>query len=233
MANSPSWLSELTLKESKRSKRITLRISRQNGIELIIPPRTSKKRAFEFLQQKYEWVQKHLHLLITDSIQPALPTHISLALINEEWSVHRANRSLTKIREDRATCGLLLPSACTDAQAQLLLKRWLVKKAKQCLPALLTRLSEQHALPHSGVCIRLQRSRWGSCTKEKKINLNARLLLLPHDITEYILVHELVHTIHFDHSKTFWQAVSQIIPNHKVLRAKLKKIEQDLPNWVY
>ncbi len=77
------------------------------------------------------------------------------------------------------------------------------------------------------VAIRDTKSRWGSCSKQGNLNFSYKLLLLPPHIADYIIVHELCHLKEFNHSAAFWALVAETIPNHKSLRAELKKIAGD------
>lgn len=67
-----------------------------------------------------------------------------------------------------------------------------------------------------------QRTLWGSCTADNNLNFNSSLLQKRMDVIDYVIVHELCHTIHKNHSPTFWQAVADILPNYKALRMELK-----------
>ncbi len=233
MKNSPEWLPPVTLRESNRSRRVSVRISARHGLELIIPKRISRKKAFEFLTEKLEWVRKHLHLLQIKPQALTIPKTVNLMTINEEWQIHYNDRQKNKLREDKATCGLYFRHDIDATEVQRLLRSWLIKKGKRHLPELIEHYSQACNLPFNALSVRLQRSRWGSCNRDKNISLNSRLLLLPLELTRYIIIHELAHTIHLDHSSRFWNQVALFVPNHLALRSSLKKIEQDLPNWVY
>lgn len=74
------------------------------------------------------------------------------------------------------------------------------------------------------IYVRNQSSRWGSCSSLGNISLNLRCALLPDDLFEYVLVHELCHLIEMNHSPAFWNEVERILPNYKALRAQLKQI---------
>jgi predicted metal-dependent hydrolase len=163
----------------------------------------------------------------------SLPVSLDLAAINEQWAIHYQPSVTTGIRvkADRAICRL---TVCAEASfVPSCLKLWLKKKAKKELVELLEHYSRKYNLPYRFVSIRLQSSRWGSCSKNHDINLNAKLLLLPLELTHYVIVHELIHTLHFNHSAAFWDAVAEIVPNHRELRSQLKRIDQSLPNWLY
>jgi predicted metal-dependent hydrolase len=79
----------------------------------------------------------------------------------------------------------------------------------------------------------LQRSRWGSCSPKLKISLNASLLFLPPHLVRYVLVHELCHTRHLDHSRRFWSLVARHEPLHKDRRRELAALRYEVPGWVH
>lgn len=79
--------------------------------------------------------------------------------------------------------------------------------------------------------IRHQRSRWGSCSASGRISLNARLMFCPPETVRYVLIHELAHTEHLDHSPAFWARVAELMPDHELARRALNRVWQQLPDW--
>jgi predicted metal-dependent hydrolase len=227
------WPPPYTITLSQKSKRISLRITAHKGLEIIVPKRTSLKKAIDFLNLKYDWVQKHHYLLLKKDELSTLPDKLHLQAIEEVWNLkYGQKRSTKRMLSSEATQTILIRDEKSSISSSLL-KEWLRKKAKQHLPLLLNHYSQNYCLPYERLSIRYQNSRWGSCSKDKHISLNSKLLLLPSKFVHYVMVHELVHTIHFDHSKSFWEAVEQIIPNQSLIRSELKSIEKQLPNWLY
>jgi predicted metal-dependent hydrolase len=78
------------------------------------------------------------------------------------------------------------------------------RKAKAFLPGELERLSKIHGLIYSQLKIRKSKTRWGSCSSKRSINLSFYLILLPEHLIEYVILHELCHTIEMNHSPAFW-----------------------------
>lgn len=73
------------------------------------------------------------------------------------------------------------------------------------------------------ISIRNQKTRWGSCSKKRNLNFNYRMMYLPENLRDYIIIHELCHLKEFNHSKRFWNLVGEIIPNYGQLRKELRK----------
>ena len=84
-------------------------------------------------------------------------------------------------------------------------------------------LSQKYGLHFKKVTIRNQKTRWGSCSQKNNINLNINLIQIPQDLMDYVIVHELVHTVVKNHSYKFWNLLDQYIPNSRHVDKELKK----------
>ena len=96
------------------------------------------------------------------------------------------------------------------------------KKADTFLRHRLQELAEKHGLEYNRVTIREQRSRWGSCSHRNTISLNRRLIVLPPELRDYVILHELVHTRVHNHSARFWAELQQHLPAARKHAARLR-----------
>jgi hypothetical protein len=96
------------------------------------------------------------------------------------------------------------------------------KEAKKYLPVRLNELSRKHQLPYNRVIIKNNKSRWGSCSQKDNINLSLHLMRLPDHLIDYILLHELAHTLHKNHGRQFWKSMEKICPNAKSLDKEMR-----------
>ncbi len=111
------------------------------------------------------------------------------------------------------------------------LNRWLQRRAKEVLVPWLHRLSTELSLPFNRAAIRRQRTKWGSCSSERSINLNRNLLFLPEAMARYVLVHELCHGRRLDHSDRFWRLLETFEPNARRTAAKIRDAVEFVPRW--
>jgi len=155
------------------------------------------------------------------------PQTLQLLAANESWQLeYQHYAQATRVILQRMNNRLLFQGRIQYFSDCLpLLKRWLRQHAEFHLAPWLRQLSQQHQLPYSGVSFRLQRSRWGSCNSQKRISLNAALLFLPRHLVEYVLVHELCHTVHMDHSQRFWRLLGNCLPDYQCRRTQLRQLE--------
>jgi predicted metal-dependent hydrolase len=101
--------------------------------------------------------------------------------------------------------------------------RELKREASAALPPHLHRLAAHHGLVVSRVSVRNQRSRWGSCSPSGHICLNWRLMLMPDEVRDYVLIHELMHLRRLDHSRHFWRLVAHACPGYQDARRWLRE----------
>ncbi|MFO7692198.1 MAG: M48 family metallopeptidase [Vicinamibacterales bacterium] len=95
-------------------------------------------------------------------------------------------------------------------------------RAAQELPARLRELAAIHGFAVSSVSVRNQRTRWGSCSPSGRISLNWRLIQVPPAVCDYVLLHELTHLRHLNHSARFWQELARLCPDHAEARTWLR-----------
>lgn len=101
--------------------------------------------------------------------------------------------------------------------------RELIVRARRELPPRLLELASRHGLTVSRISIRNQRSRWGSCSRSGHICLNWRLVTMPDDVRDYVLIHELMHLKRMDHSSKFWKLVAEACPQYQDARRWLRR----------
>ncbi len=222
-----------TVRRSTRARYMRINARRDKGIEVVIPKRMALKHVEPFVRQHRQWIRQQIEQLALD--RPVkLPTEISLAAISEVWSVeYRFGDGGTWRCLEEYPNRLLLKGPVKNTEACVhVLHRWLRKQARKFLPALLYEVSRECGLNYQKVSVRTQKSRWGSCSSEGNISLNDRLMLLPYELVKYVLIHELCHTRHMNHSRAFWSLVERYSLNHKDFDTQLRRAQRELPAWV-
>lgn len=99
------------------------------------------------------------------------------------------------------------------------------KEAKKILPVRLEELAKKHGFKYNKVAIKNAKTRWGSCSYRDNINLNLHLARLDNDLIDYVILHELCHTIEKNHSARFWALLHKHLPNATELRKRLKAVK--------
>ncbi|ACF15045.1 protein of unknown function DUF45 [Chloroherpeton thalassium ATCC 35110] len=242
-----SHFSELPcrIRESKRAKYVRLRLSLDNGLEITLPQHFDRNQLYCILEEKRLWIQKSLEELNDKRAQNpipqvknrfSLPTAFDFSAVLERWEIrfqNDPNESLLKLQEQVQGEILLSGNLRRTTLARDLLRKWVSKKAGELLVPLARQLSQQTGLPFANARIRAQKTRWASCSSKHNINLNRNLLFLPPELTHYVIIHELCHTQHLNHSKAFWALVSEKEPNYKSLDTALRTANRFVPDWLW
>lgn len=218
-------LGEITLRTSSRARRYSLKISR-GKITATMPIGGDEKRMLAFIGESRK------------KLQEALVRHPARALLDDTTELRTATFRLHIFRSDRARFymtleGEVLHIACPvstdfgEEEVQALLKQMLEKalrhEANRVLPDRLMELATRHRLAYTSVKINNSRTHWGSCTTRRSINLSLSLMLLPWHLIDYVLLHELCHTVEMNHSKRFWDLLDGVTDGKALaLRDELK-----------
>lgn len=134
---------------------------------------------------------------------------------------------ITKYLEAKQKQGTIPCSDLTDTQRAALTRRY-IDAAKEYFPKRVAYFHQFTGGTYSRITIRDQKTRWGSCSSKGTLSFNWRLMLAPPAILDYVVVHELCHLRHMDHSPAFWQAVGEVFPDYASARKWLRKHGQEL-----
>ncbi|HPE62428.1 MAG TPA: SprT family zinc-dependent metalloprotease [Thiolinea sp.] len=227
----------IRLQTSARNKYMRLSFSPQTGLRVSGPSGCTPDQLLAFARKQnakiMQWLQKAGTGRPKDTEADALPQRLELHAIRQTLHIkYRAGPGQTLTLLDQGDT-LVLEGPIDKVEAcQALLRHWLLKTARLYLSAWLAQTARQTGLHYSKLTIRNQRSRWGSCSTNHAISLNAKLLFLPPALVHYVLVHELCHTVHPDHSPAFWTLVRGFVPKLERIKQQLKQPGQWVPDWV-
>jgi predicted metal-dependent hydrolase len=223
-----------SVRQSARARRLSVRVFRTGGVEIVVPPRTSPRRVSEFVSQQREWIERHRRRALPVASWPLPPEGLALTAIGEEWHCTRvAGPGPVRLRE-LPGCELQLSGRLEDrSRLRLVLVNWLVEHARQQLEPLLQALAAQMAVVPARLQVRCQRSRWGSCSRRRTISLNVCLLFQRPEVLRYLIIHELAHLRYMNHSARFWTEVARYQPDWKALDRELLQGWRRAPSWMF
>ncbi len=228
-----------TVRVSPRAKRVTLRISLDAGLVVVVPRRFDHSAVPAIVREKAAWIARHEARLsaeraLLEADPPTrLPQGILLPAVGEEWRVDYHPTAARGVTARENAGGLVRVSGDVgDAAAcRAALGRWLIRRAQDRLVPWLEALSRRHDLPFTKVTVRAQSTRWGSCSRHGAISLNRGLLFLPPELAEYVMLHELCHTVRLDHSRVFWTELRRREPDCDRLRKEMRGARLLVPGW--
>jgi len=219
---------DYSLRVSRKAKYAKLKIKPYGGLEVVIPLRFPEKAVPGLLEQHAEWIQRQLEKQQDHSREPVLPDEIHLAI----------NTCRTEVvygiphRQESGQSTRLFVNDTDYLPAVKQLRNWIRRQAWQLLPPMLERVSRETGLSYRKISIRSQKTRWGSCSSRGTISLNDQLLFVARDSVEYLMIHELCHTRHMNHTRQFWQLVENHCPDFRDHEIVLNRARSRIPEWI-
>jgi len=236
-----------TLKHHPRARRVKLRVDPGGALTVTAPRSVRRSQVDAWVAERRDWVesvrarQAQMRSELDPATLGARPQRIDLPAVDEQWAVsYRPGRGeqlrLRIVDHGNARrLDFTLPqvdSEEVDGKIVDRLRLWLRQRADQALSPMIDTLAREHGFDYTSVTYRNQRSRWGSCSAKGRLSINARLLLASPGACRYVLIHELVHTEHMNHSPAFWACVAAIDPDYHAHERELDRLGQRLPDWL-
>jgi predicted metal-dependent hydrolase len=160
------------------------------------------------------------------------PQRIALEALEREFSVSYTYAPQARRRSLSSADTIYVRSRHTDfSDVPEILRNWLLKEARRRLPSRVFEEAQRVGQSPRRVQVRLQRTRWGSCSAHGTISVNAALLFLPPELGRYLIIHELCHMQHMNHSRAYWRHVGRFEPDYRRLDAELSRSWQQIPWW--
>ncbi len=235
LTGSPAY----TVRVSPRARHVRLKVSAAEGVVVITPRGFDPYRIPEILARHRDWLHKHISRIRdqqsrhAEAPKDALPEMILLEAIGERWSVEYRDTPTPYVSacEHGENLLLLKGNVQNEAACHAALKRWLMRKACRHLEPWLRRVSDMTGMPFWRMTVRGQKTRWGSCSRHKAININYKLLFLPPHLVRHVFLHELCHTRVMNHSPEYWHLLAEFEPDHKSRRRELHETGKRIPAW--
>ena len=211
----------------------------ENGVQVALPSARRLSAARKFLIQHKEWIGKHYKQVLEnqqkkqDDLQ-RIPDKLDLLALGEVWTVERIDNDGSPLcLKPRSTIKTLFieGSSPSPASAHELLRRWLHRYARFHILPWVARVAVSAGLKPTRIRIRNQKSRHGSCSGKGSINLNQQLLFYPPPLVNNVILHELCHLRHQNHSKQFWSLLASYDPDYKKHNRQIRDYEKKVPAW--
>ncbi len=229
-----------TIRESARARHIRIRITPESGVTVVIPKGTSHRRIPAIVDRQRDWIDKHLArfeasraiLEQRKAEADTLPGTIHLAALNATYPIIcRPSKAQLRLRQQDGE--LVIAGDTSDAgKVRASLRRWLIGVAKEYFNRELLQLSKESGLHYRKLTVRCQKHRWGSCSPKKDISLNAKLLFLSPELARHVMLHELAHIKHMNHSPAFYRLIERLDPDWKQHSKALRHdTARHIPIW--
>jgi len=229
-------VSGFSVRESGRARRLSIKVFPRGRVEVVVPRRTRPGEVRAFVEAHKDWIDNARASFAADHPpEPfALPDIVNLSGIEMQFRVHYVPEPGTgTVRFRKRGNGVVLSGRTSDEKLCVkALKRWLTSVAKTEYATRLRSLSALTGSAYKKMHIRGQRTCWGSHSSSGTISLNYCLLFLDPEHLRYVMIHELCHARHMNHSRRFWNLVGRFEPEYRKLDKDLNSCWKQIPTWV-
>lgn len=232
----PGNVPGFSVRRSVKAKRLTIKVFPGGRVEVVVPRRTRAAEVEAFVRDNAAWIRDARESFARDHSEEAfaLPEVIRLPAIGRKVAVrYRRVPDAASVRFTQSASRIVLCGRTDDEKLCVeALRRCLAAIAKDELEPRLRSMSLLMNTPYKKCQIRAQRTCWGSRSSSGTVSLNLCLLFLEPSVVRYLMIHELCHGRHMNHSKRFWNLVGQFEPNYERLDRKLTDSWRRVPGWL-
>jgi predicted metal-dependent hydrolase len=212
---------------TERSKSASIEIE-DDTVKVTVPKNLSDQRIEELIKNRTVWIRQKLKIQ-TETIRPKDKEYVN----GETFSYLGRNYRLKCLSggsgEAKLTNGSLTVWLAKDASGaasggcvRQSLQQWYQSRALEKLKEKTKRYSAILGVSPQSVGVKEYKARWGSCSSSGDVTYNWRIIMAPHHIVDYIVVHELCHLLEHNHGPKYWKHVQNVVPNYKECREWLK-----------
>ena len=228
-------IGEVVFVQSATAKYIRISLKPFSGIRVIVPKRTNVQAAITFVETKIDWIiQAQARIAVREKERTVFSTETFFSTKDRQLKLFSWKSERFRAQTTKDTLKIFYPNniELSSEKVQETIRAYIIQtlreEAKEYLPQRTEQLASIHGFSYHGVTVKNVSSRWGSCSATNHINLNIHLVRLPQYLTDYVILHELTHTIHKNHGKQFWQSLNQVTNGKaKQLSKEMKKYNAD------
>lgn len=221
-------------RRSTRYRRITLSIL-EDRLRISAPKNISSKQLQELLYAKQEWILKHWLAKQDAQKRPVRyidGEHFLYRGNTIELKIIRHPRQMIRVLMEGQVLEVYLPKDLQDKDCvpniQAALFSWYKAQARRVLQDKLDKQAKRMQVTFQTFRLKDQKTRWGSCSSKGNLNFNWRIIMAPDEAIDYIIIHELAHLTHLNHSEQFWKRVAAFMPDYEVWKKWFKDHGQEL-----
>lgn len=221
---------DIEWRPNRRARRYILRVTEEGNLRITLPRYGTKREALKFAESRAEWIIRR----VLENRAQAREDWAEGKLVyvgGQQHSLKLSEKKSTQRTRVQITLeGLQNFEAFQrkDEKIQHAVERKLRDLAKEILPERTRELAAQHGVSPTHVRVGNQKTQWGSCTSKGVVALNWRLIQLPAPERDYVILHELMHLKHLNHSPAFWSAVETVCPTYRSDEKALKQWQEKL-----
>lgn len=222
-------IGNILFRHSIRARYLSISVKPFTGVRVSIPVGMSYKSAIRIVSEKKIWIEKHLaRMKDFEKLQTIFNENSDFCTKHHKLDIRKAERKNIFVRISKGKISVVYPNQLNSDSKEVQsavrkgIERALKVEAKQYIPEKVKELAVNFKFNYNKLTLKNIKSRWGSCSRKNNINLSIHLMRLPEHLINYVILHELVHTVHHNHSKLFWNLLNDVTGSAKFLDKELQ-----------
>jgi len=201
---------------------MSLEITKEGKVVVRAPFLFPERTIVKFVSEKEVWIKKK-QIIIKKRIASK---PLRQFMVGDDYLFLGKNYSLMLVTRKRPPLVLtdyFELSVSQKHRAVVIFKRWYMQKAEEVITPIVNRFAKNNSLIYKKIRFSSAKTRWGSCTNHGHLSFSWRLMMAPEEVIKYVVVHELAHLVHHNHSKRFWNFVEKMNPSYRKQKQWLKE----------
>ena len=223
-------IGNIVLSKNKRAKRVIIRVKPFKGVSVTIPFSVSFKYAEKFVNEKKNWIKKSLsEIEKIENKKNVFENNSIFKTKNHTITFKSKNTKYINFKKDKLNVLVTFPNNINIRDEEIqkifykIIEDILRIEAKEFLPPKVIAFAKKHKFKFAQIKIQNSKTRWGSCSSTNNINLSLHLMKLPEHLIDYVILHELCHTVEKNHGKNFWKLLDNVSGNARELAKEIKR----------
>ena len=206
-----SGIGDIKVRRGANIKYLRIRVAPARGIWVTVPFGVSKRQVEQFLEENRSWILENRKRMECYEQRTGVGLQIGAEIQTKFHllKVVATNESKPTYQVKDKTIVLAIPQEVDFKRIEKFVQQFLLEiytlESKQYLPGRVKYWAEKHGFSYDKLSFRNNISNWGSCSFDNHISLNIKLMKLPDEIIDYVILHELCHTVETNHSPAFWK----------------------------
>jgi len=222
---------------SKKRHSVAIKVLADSSVKIYVPYFYSKKNIDILVNKNRSWIKQKKEEVLKKNEKKKLLSGSNLLFLGKNISLNIISVPnltfpfVTLFKENLLTVRISsnIPEKESQAYLSEQIKHWYQTKINAILPERVTHWSSQMGVSPKNIRIKSLKSRWGSCSSKKNLNFNWKIVMALPEAIDYLIIHELAHLKHLNHSIKFWNFVKEFSPNYQAMKKSLRDVERLSP----
>ncbi|HWY79430.1 MAG TPA: SprT family zinc-dependent metalloprotease [Candidatus Sulfotelmatobacter sp.] len=210
-------MDNVTIVRSIKRKSVGIQVLSDASIKVTIPYFYPKWHVTKILQEKFEWITTAQQRMLLRQVKPQQQGYYLYLGKTYKLELHPGQKELVKVTDK------IYIASTNDKFIKTYLTSWYKQQARKIIVERVNNYARIAGLSFRSVAITTAETRWGSCSSNRTLNFNWKLVMAPIEVIDYVITHELAHLTELNHSRAFWETIRKMYPLYREYRTWLKR----------